>query len=133
MLKFTRFLKRFAWSPVCSEEQPWIDLATLVQIALIVFKEGLPDGFSFGCTGSGRTATSLEALLSTEALTRDEDIRFATSACRSLAATLGHGAIRRVVHWLLNITIADHLVLFEVISLAELMVTPRSHDLVRSD
>ena len=133
MLKFTRFLKRFAWSPVCSEEQPWIDLTTLVQIALIIFKEGLSDGFSFGCAGSGRTATSLEALLSAEALSRDEDIRFATSACRSLAATLGHGTIRGVVHWLLNITVADHLVLFEVICLSELMMTSRSHDLVRSD
>ena len=126
-------MKRFAWSPVCSEEQPWIDLATLVQIALIVFKEGLSDGFSFGCTGSGRAATGLEALLSTEALARDEDIRFATSACCSLAATLGHGPIRGVVHWLLDISVADHLVLFEVICLSELVMTPRSHGLVRSD
>ena len=103
------------------------------EIALIIFKEGLSDGFSFGCAGSGRAAASLEALLSTEALSRDEDIRFATSACRSLAATLGHGTIRRVVHWLLNITVADHLVLFEVICLSELMMTPRPHGLVRSD
>ena len=126
-------MKRFARSPDCSEEQPWIDLATLVQIALIIFKEGLADGFSFGCTGSRRTAASLKALLSTKALTRDEDIWFATSTCRSLAAALGHGTIRRVVHWLLNITVADHLVLFEVICLSELMMTPRPHGLVRSD